>query len=54
MYLSVFTDVQVDVPDDLDISCLRGSGLQPGEQELPENTTTPEPGKGSGLVMIDG
>ena len=28
-------DVSVDIPDDLDITPLRGSGLQPGEEELP-------------------
>ena len=30
-----FIDVSVDIPDDLDITPLRGSGLQPGEEELP-------------------
>ncbi|XP_043243919.1 ubiquitin carboxyl-terminal hydrolase 5-like [Amphibalanus amphitrite] len=29
-------DVSIPVPDELDLSSLRGSGLQPGEQELPE------------------
>jgi len=28
-------DVSVEMPDDLDLSPLRGHGLQPGEQELP-------------------
>ncbi|ESO12425.1 hypothetical protein HELRODRAFT_105332 [Helobdella robusta] len=31
-------DVSVDMPDILDISHLRGSGLQPGEEELPDAT----------------
>ncbi|XP_043203886.1 ubiquitin carboxyl-terminal hydrolase 5-like [Amphibalanus amphitrite] len=29
-------DVSIPVPDELDLSSLRGAGLQPGEQELPE------------------
>lgn len=32
----VFADVFVDVPDELDISSMRGQGLQPDEQLLPE------------------
>eukprot|EP00112_Aurelia_sp_Birch-Aquarium-sp1_P012383 Seg2604.5 transcript_id=Seg2604.5/GoldUCD/mRNA.D3Y31 product="Ubiquitin carboxyl-terminal hydrolase 5" protein_id=Seg2604.5/GoldUCD/D3Y31 len=36
-------DVSVDVPDELDISQLRGKGLQPGEEELPpSNVTEPQ------------
>ena len=31
-------DVSVDCPDELDISFLRGSGILPAEQELPEMT----------------
>ena len=34
--LFLFADVSVDVPDVLDISHLKGNGLQPGEEELPE------------------
>ena len=30
------TDVEVDFPEELDISSLRASGLQAGEEELPE------------------
>ncbi len=30
------TDVQISVPDELDLSALRATGLQPGEEELPE------------------
>ncbi len=32
-------DVLVDAPDTLDLSHLRGCGLQPGEKELPEGDT---------------
>ncbi|XP_064598849.1 ubiquitin carboxyl-terminal hydrolase 5-like [Liolophura sinensis] len=36
-------DVSVDVPDTLDLSPLRGQGMQPGEEELPtEQTDEPE------------
>lgn len=30
-------DVAIDVPDILDLEDLRGRGLQPGEEQLPEN-----------------
>ncbi|GBN87747.1 Ubiquitin carboxyl-terminal hydrolase 5, partial [Araneus ventricosus] len=33
-------DVSLDVPDGLDLSSLRGKGMQPGEEELPESTST--------------
>ena len=33
--ISPFVDVSLDVPDVLDISHLKGNGLQPGEEELP-------------------
>ena len=29
-------DVVINVPEELDLSHLRGRGLQPGEEELPE------------------
>ena len=29
-------DVVINVPEELDLSHLRGCGLQPGEEELPE------------------
>lgn len=32
----MYTDVVIDVPEELDLSHLRGRGLQPGEEELPE------------------
>ena len=34
-------DVSIDVPQELDITCLRGTGLQPGEEELPESGAQP-------------
>ncbi|KAG7457683.1 hypothetical protein MATL_G00229800 [Megalops atlanticus] len=34
-------DVSIDVPDTLDLSSLRGTGLQPGEEELPEVAPPP-------------
>ncbi|XP_060679120.1 ubiquitin carboxyl-terminal hydrolase 5-like, partial [Hemiscyllium ocellatum] len=34
-------DVSVEMPEDLDISALRGTGLQPGEEELPELAPPP-------------
>jgi len=30
------TDISLDVLQDLDISALRGQGIQPGEEKLPE------------------
>ena len=35
-HIYCFSDVSVDVPDEIDLSVLRGVGLQPGEVELPE------------------
>ena len=31
-----FSDVSVQMPDELDLTALRGRGMQPGEEELPE------------------
>jgi len=36
-------DVSIDVPDTLDISHLKGNGLQPGEEELPDTNEAKEP-----------
>ncbi|XP_072175278.1 ubiquitin carboxyl-terminal hydrolase 5-like [Diadema setosum] len=36
-------DVSVDMPDELDLTGYRGSGLQPNETELPEEAAAPEP-----------
>ena len=35
-------DVEVDVPEILDLSSLRAQGLQSGEEELPEMNDTPQ------------
>jgi len=34
-------DVLIDAPDDLDVSSLKGNGLQPTEKELPNETAPP-------------
>ncbi|GBG74219.1 hypothetical protein CBR_g17932 [Chara braunii] len=36
-------DVFIDVPDEIDLSHLRGKGLQPGEQELPDTPDVDTP-----------
>ncbi|KAH9525074.1 Ubiquitin carboxyl-terminal hydrolase 5, partial [Bulinus truncatus] len=36
-------DVSIQVPDELDLSFLRGHGLQSGEEELPAGDSPPEP-----------
>ncbi|XP_033097730.1 ubiquitin carboxyl-terminal hydrolase 5-like isoform X1 [Anneissia japonica] len=36
-------DVSVNMPDDLDLTSIRGKGLQPGEVELPEGDVPAEP-----------
>ncbi|XP_029173913.1 ubiquitin carboxyl-terminal hydrolase 5 isoform X2 [Nylanderia fulva] len=36
-------DVAVEMPDTVDLSFLRGSGLQPGEELLPDGVTPPPP-----------
>ena len=33
----LIADVAVEMPDEIDLSPLRGTGLQPGEEELPED-----------------
>lgn len=50
--LSTFAiaDVSIEMPEELDISQLRGAGLQPGEEELPDIApplVTPDEPKGS-------
>ncbi|XP_078729533.1 ubiquitin carboxyl-terminal hydrolase 5-like isoform X1 [Lampetra fluviatilis] len=47
-------DVSIDMPEELDLSHLRGAGLQPGEAELPDMAPPPlatpdEPPKGIGI-----
>ena len=46
------SDVEIDVPDELDITLLRGCGLQPGEVELPEGDAPPSD-QASVAVEID-
>lgn len=36
-------DVEVDMPDSLDLQNLRGSGFQPDEEPLPEIASNPPP-----------
>ncbi|BFZ23849.1 hypothetical protein BsWGS_26888 [Bradybaena similaris] len=36
-------DVSIQVPDELDLTALRGKGLQTGEEELPVGDSAPEP-----------
>lgn len=42
-WVPVKLDVAVEMPDILDLSQLRGNGLQPGEVLLPELTGPPPP-----------
>ncbi|GJP68268.1 hypothetical protein CLOP_g25002 [Closterium sp. NIES-67] len=51
-------DVFLDVPDRLDLSHLRGKGLQPGEQVLPEDANqaeaaAPPPSSGPAVLQAD-
>lgn len=39
-------DIQIDVPDLLDLGFLEGKGLQPGEEELEDAENTPSAGSG--------
>ena len=47
-----FTDVSMDMPDELDLSHLRGAGLQPGEEELPEKQEDAEPGSLGYIISV--
>ncbi|XP_060519311.1 ubiquitin carboxyl-terminal hydrolase 5 [Cylas formicarius] len=40
-WVPIKLDVSVEMPDELDASCLRGTGLRPGEELLPEPDTKP-------------
>ena len=42
-------DVEVDVPDALDLSSLRGTGIQPGEEELPDETASKQSDDDEGI-----
>lgn len=45
----VLTDISLDVPDEIDLSFLRGKGIQPNEEELPES---PPEGGGESLAQF--
>ena len=45
MWCDFISDVSVDMSDELDLTPLRGKGLQAGEVELPEGDGPPAPGK---------
>lgn len=45
-------DVSIDMPEVLDLSVLRGFGLQEGEEELPETTAPPPKGKKTIVVLF--
>ena len=47
--LSFLLDVEVDVPDALDLSSLRGRGIQPGEEELPDETASKQSDDDKGI-----
>lgn len=46
-------DVAVEMPDMLDLSSLRGNGLQPGEELLPETAGTDLPPPTYDTVILD-
>ena len=43
----------MEVPDDLDLSDLRGTGLQPGEEQLPEQEADKPKEPGTKLFIND-
>ena len=47
--VSFSLDVEVDVPDALDLSSLRGTGIQPGEEELPDETASKQSDDDEGI-----
>lgn len=49
------TDVSVDMPDFMDLNWLRGTGLQVGEEELPDLTppiVIPEDTRGNPSILF--
>jgi len=50
-WVPIKLDVSIEMPDVIDISMLRGSGLQPGEELLPELDTLPPPPKFDEAVL---
>ena len=52
-YYFCFSDVSIDILDELDLTHLRATGLQPNEQELPEGEqAAPAPGKLSVFIGL--
>lgn len=48
-----FSDVSIDILDELDLTHLRATGLQPNEQELPEGEqAAPAAGKLSVFIVL--
>lgn len=51
--MAMYADISVDVPDFLDLNRLRATGLQPGEEELPDLTppiVIPEDTRGENVM----
>lgn len=49
----LLADVSVNMPDYIDLSMFRGTGLQPGEEELPEEVApAAEPGIRTTLLYM--
>ncbi|KAL0268266.1 UNVERIFIED_CONTAM: hypothetical protein PYX00_010277 [Menopon gallinae] len=46
-------DVSIDMPDVLDLAQIRGHGIQPGEEPLPEITETPPPFKFDDAILAE-
>lgn len=52
-YYFCFSDVSIDILDELDLTHLRATGLQPSEQELPEGEqAAPAAGKLSVFIVL--
>ena len=52
--LSLPSDIEIiDIPEELDITSLRGSGLQPDEEELPEEEEAPPTNQEPVAMEID-
>lgn len=45
-------EVLLDVPDTLDLTHLRANGLQPTEQAMPEDTSSPDTGAGAAGATV--
>lgn len=51
-WTSVKLDVAIDIPDELDLAPLRGHGIQPNEEALPELTAeVPAPAMDETVIM---